>query len=575
MCPDTATHECGRAGKPKACGGHPLRAAWFGGLGLHPQSVAGAESEQPEALARLWSLVAGSRGVVPPVPSQLTTGANARILVRSKPLSSCSLLVPLLAVAIAPAQCPLTYVPGVGLPATGQALVRGVTMWDPDGSGPQSERLVVAGIFTLPAPIGATNIAALDLATGTWSAIPGSPVAGDARALVTMANGDLVVSHESGTGVTISRYDGTSWSTLTTTNGHVITMLAATNGDLYVGGSFTAVANTLILSLARFNGTSWSPLGTGLSAFSYVTSIAELPNGSLVVGGNFSSAGGVTTPGIANWNGTSWSAIGSGFGGLTGIIAVGSDGNIYASGSFASYAAGIGQFDGASWSIVPGSLPFAGALTVLPDGDLVAARLDQRGRFSAGTWTGFAGALAVSDPARSPRVEGFEMLPNGDLAVYGEFDTAAGLPSPGFALLRSSCPPSISPAGAGCPSVGGANLFTATNLPWLGATFRGRGEGLPPLAVVSIVTGLSPTQLPMSAVLPQGVPGCDLLVTPDFFELAITTTGTVTTAVRIPPIGSLLGIDFWQQLNPVEVSPPYNIVALTASNALRMRIGDF
>ncbi|MBP7963932.1 MAG: hypothetical protein KA003_18255 [Caldilineaceae bacterium] len=95
------------------------------------------------------------------------------------------------------------------------------------------------------------------------------------------------------------RYDGTSWSQMTKTQGladnHVWAVTAAPNGDLWAG-TFAGVS--------RFNGTAWSTFTTthGLPA-DYVRAVAVDASGNVWVG----TLGG----GLARYNGDSWTAFGT------------------------------------------------------------------------------------------------------------------------------------------------------------------------------------------------------------------------------------------------------------------------
>ncbi|HEU4417557.1 MAG TPA: hypothetical protein VFT55_01385, partial [Planctomycetota bacterium] len=151
-------------------------------------------------------------------------------------------------------------------------------------------------------------------------------------------------------------------------------------------------------------------------------------------------------------------------------------------------------------------------------------------------------------------------LPHGEIVVGGV----------GLARFVSTCAAQQTAAGAGCASSGGANALEVEALPWIGGTFRARGTGLPLLSIVAEVYGFSSISLPLSLVLPQGQPGCNLLVSPDFLNFSIPVGGATTTALPIPDAASLVGIWFRHQLNAYEFDAAGNIVALTASNALRL-----
>lgn len=76
------------------------------------------------------------------------------------------------------------------------------------------------------------------------------------------------------------------------------------NGDLIVGGKFTAAGGVNADHIARWDGSAWHPLGLGVNG--KVNALIVM-NGLLYVGGEFTSAGGIPMNFIATWNGTNWS----------------------------------------------------------------------------------------------------------------------------------------------------------------------------------------------------------------------------------------------------------------------------
>ncbi|GAG49991.1 unnamed protein product, partial [marine sediment metagenome] len=74
----------------------------------------------------------------------------------------------------------------------------------------------------------------------------------------------------------------------------VLAILVHSNGDIYVGGNFTAmsaVPNTA--RIARWNGTTWETVGGagGIINDGGVLALAEAPNGDVYVGGTFTNYG--------------------------------------------------------------------------------------------------------------------------------------------------------------------------------------------------------------------------------------------------------------------------------------------
>jgi hypothetical protein len=159
-------------------------------------------------------------------------------------------------------------------------------------------------------------------------------------------------------------------------NGPVEAAVIDGSGNLYIGGNFNAVGNTLAANVAEWNGSSWSPLGSGLNG--YVRALA-VSGSTLYAGGGFTNAGG-SAANVAEWNGSSWSPLGSGMSGeysfgtdLSYVDALAVSGStLYAGGYFTnaggSAANDIAQWDGSSWSPLGsgmgGDSPFVLALAV-------------------------------------------------------------------------------------------------------------------------------------------------------------------------------------------------------------------
>jgi hypothetical protein len=315
-------------------------------------------------------------------------------------------------------------------------------------------------------------------------------------------------------------------------DGTVFALTTLPNGDVVAGGLFTW-AGVAALNIARWNGTSWSPLGTGINGS--VGALVTLPNGDVVAGGSFSMAGGVTANRVARWNGTAWSQLGWGV-------------NTYVS-----------------------------ALTTLPNGDVVVG-----GFFTT------AGGVAANNVARwngtswlpfgtgtNLQVFALTTLRNGDLAAGGGFTTAGSRVSAYFARLTTTCPATVTSQGAGCTGSGGANVLAATALPWIGSTFRARATGMPALGLVVAATGLTAQSLPLSSVLPQGQPGCTLLVSPDLLDVLLPVAGTANSQLALPNTPSLVGQSFHHQMVPLELDLSSAITAITSTNALTATIGVF
>ena len=242
----------------------------------------------------------------------------------------------------------------------------------------------------------------------------------------------------SGTSVNrIVRFDGTSWSALTSgLDNDVFAALAlalpAANG-LFVGGNFTHAGGVMARGIARWDGTGWSSLSGGTNLGGAVHALALFDDGSgpaLYAGGNFSSIGGVAAANLARWNGSAWTALGAGIAGGVRALCVHDDGQgaaLYVGGSFASaggvLAANVARWSGGTWSALGSgtngevdalcSASLGGTSALFAGGAFSSAgslNCSRIARFSAGSWSALGGgaqggdvsALALHDDGSGP-----------------------------------------------------------------------------------------------------------------------------------------------------------------------------
>jgi hypothetical protein len=456
--------------------------------------------------------------------------------------------------------------------------------------------LVAGGSFTTVGGIAANNVARWN--GSAWSAFGSGIMFGagfsDVQALAVLPNGDLFAGGyfniAGGSFASfIARWNGSTWSALGSgTTGEVIALVALPNGDVVAGGQFTTAGGGAASNIARWNGSTWSALGGGTSGV--VRALAVLPNGHVIAGGRFGSAGTSFVYNIARWDGAAWWDLGNGVAQLNGAAQVFSlvalpNGNLVAGGIFTiagSIAANnIAHWNGSSWSALGSGINGpVWALAALPNGDIVAGgQFTTAGGVTANNiarWNGSAwSAMGSVMGGFNPRVATLAVGPNGDLVVGGSFTTAGGQPALRIARYATTCPASVTAAGAACASSGGANAYSALSLPWAGSTYRTRGTGLPSFAFVAVVNGFSATSIPLTAVLPPAPGGCTLLVTPDVVDAVLTTTGTVDAQIVVPNTQSLAGVVLHQQLVALELDANLNFLQNTSTNALVATIGVF
>lgn len=166
-------------------------------------------------------------------------------------------------------------------------------------------------------------------------------------------------------------------------------------------------------------------------------------------------------------------------------------------------------------------------------------------------------------------VAAFAHEPDGDVLAGGEGPVSSGL----LMRLTTTCPALATPSGAGCIGSGGANVLTATSLPWIGASFTATATGMPANGLALRVLGITTVSTPLAAILPQGTPGCSLLVAPDLLDLYLLTANTVVTSFAIPNALALATQTLHQQVVALDLSPLGAITALTSTNALSLTIG--
>ncbi|MEZ6038543.1 MAG: hypothetical protein R3F29_13765 [Planctomycetota bacterium] len=419
--------------------------------------------------------------------------------------------------------------------------------WSPLGDGVDSTAwcaaglpngdVVVGGAFQSASGVTARGLARWD---GTnWSAMTTTNAA-PVSALHLRPDGDLIAAGGMfAPGVTgLARWDGVTWSSLGEVGGGQIAKITtAANGDLFVTGTLTTIAGVTCNGVARWDGTSWHALGGGLSgpitSPAFGNAVIALPDGDVVVGGFFQSAGGVAATNIARWNGTTWSPIGGGSSfTVTGLAAL-PDGDFVAAGYFGANSARLARWDGSTWN------------------DLGAGLGGAQNYISQLLWH------------------------DDELLLSGSFLTIGGVTSAYFARLAAPCPATTVSQGTPCVGSGGANVLTAATQPWTGGTMRAVATGMPALGISLAEIGFGTVSIPLPAILPVGVPGCDWLTTPDLLMVAVPSGGEVTFEFAIPGNPVFAGYQLYEQVLTFELDAQLAITSLTSTNQLQLTIGTF
>lgn len=374
-----------------------------------------------------------------------------------------------MASATPPFPCPEPqWVRGQGAPGSGP--VYATTMWDPDGAGPAAPTLVVGGDLGKFCGTPVNEIALFDPATGAISTL-GLGIQGTVRALAVLKSGELIAAGEIYSaggpnwpkGHHIARWQGPTeggqWTTLGGGVSYVThALVALKNGDLVAGGEFTAAGGFPANHIARWNHAtqSWSPLGEGVN--SWVLTLAEMPDGDIVAGGYFTEAGGAKANHIARWNEASqtWSTLGDdgggvGVGGFTSVSSLLAmpDGNLYVGGTFLTAGDvttnSVARWNGTTqtWSALGAGVsnawfPVVRALALLPGGEIaVGGNFDSAGGLaneglarwdpSTGVWSSLGGMMNIH--YEDTGVSTITVVPGGDLVVGGDFPGAGDVQS--------------------------------------------------------------------------------------------------------------------------------------------------
>lgn len=170
----------------------------------------------------------------------------------------------------------------------------------------------VGGNFTTAGSVGANHVARWN---NGWAALTNifgqNGVNGYVNAIAVNGSNVYVGGNFTGaagsTGFTnIARYDYSmpalpTWRSVGVGLNDIVLTMAANGTNVYVGGYFTLAGTNSAKRIARWDGTSWSALSSGLSSG---PDRLEPGDGQIYVGGGFTTAGGKPSDGFAIWHET-------------------------------------------------------------------------------------------------------------------------------------------------------------------------------------------------------------------------------------------------------------------------------
>ena len=351
--------------------------------------------------------------------------------------------VPLLALAIAPATavaqgaCSADFTV-LDIPNALDGAVLDSLWWDRDGSGPLAAELVIAGEFRRIGDRVVNGIARRDAALG-WQPL-GAGCDGAVEALAIDGANRLVAggSFVNAGGVAaprIARFDGAQWSALAASppalTGTVTSLAAVDATTLYFvdGGRLSVFDGAAVAGI---------PLAPGASTLlGRVRDLARLPNGNLLIGGSFSAIGGQAANNVAEY--AHGVGVVGGFAGGANAQVFDVDlvpGGFLAFGTFTSIggqsAYAVARWDGTSWQSYPtpgliGSVTGGAANAA---GDPVACGTGNIREFRQGAWQTLLYPATLTTHVQAQ--------PDGSLLI-GNRTTTTSIPAPttfGFLLAN-------------------------------------------------------------------------------------------------------------------------------------------
>ena len=158
-----------------------------------------------------------------------------------------------------------------------------------------------------------------------------------ATGVVTAINYNVLATNPLAPSFNIVYWNGTQWVTIASSfvGTTINDICVAPDGSVYATGLFSSIDGVAAVNIAKYDGSTWSPLSTGLDNDGLHVSVAA--NGDLYAGGKFHTAGGVPAYHIARWDGSSWHKLGAyaGFNDEVYSIAISKDGKtVYVGGVF-------------------------------------------------------------------------------------------------------------------------------------------------------------------------------------------------------------------------------------------------
>ncbi|MBK8975915.1 MAG: hypothetical protein IPM29_08300 [Planctomycetes bacterium] len=126
-----------------------------------------------------------------------------------------------------------------------------------------------------------------------------------------------------------------------------------------------------------------------------------------------------------------------------------------------------------------------------------------------------------------------------------------------------------------CVGPAGGLALTLASSPWAGPTYRPAASGFAPNAFAVSWVGLGPQHIPLSAITPLTLPGCDQLTTTEATAFVQTQGGVAAFGLSMPPPAAFAGLPFAHQFAQIGLGAGGQVLSLSSSNALHLVVGTF
>ncbi|MBK8098187.1 MAG: hypothetical protein IPK26_13830 [Planctomycetes bacterium] len=127
--------------------------------------------------------------------------------------------------------------------------------------------------------------------------------------------------------------------------------------------------------------------------------------------------------------------------------------------------------------------------------------------------------------------------------------------------------------GTGCAATAGVMNLSAANAPWTGRQFQSSCTGFAATSLGFGVFGFAPQSVPLAALHPAGLAGCNLLATADATSLLLPSGGSVGFGFAVPAGTMFAGLPLELQVLQVEVDGSFAITSIVGSNSLSLTVG--